>query len=139
MKPGFSMRLLTSVVAAAALTLAGSVWAHGDAALASKVTPHGGQQRAAGPYHLELVVSEAHIVVYVTDHADVAQPTAGWGGSAAVLSGGSKQQIELKPVADNRLEGSAPSALAAGAKLVISVRDARQQQEQTRFVLPERH
>ncbi len=131
------MRLLMSVLSV--LALMGNAWAHGDAVLASKVTPHGGQQRAAGPYHLELAVSGTHVVVYVTDHADVAQPTAGWSGSATILSGGAKQQLGLKPVADNRLEGEATSALTAGAKVVISVQDTRQRQEQARFELTGTH
>jgi hypothetical protein len=128
------MRLIAAVISAVFAT--GQVWAHSDEFLATKVTPHGGQQKMSGAYHLELVVNESQITVYITDHGDVAQPTRGWSGSATLLSAGRKHKVALKPGAHNMLEGKAPSPPAPGAKLVISVTDAQKQREQARFELP---
>ena len=50
----------------AALMLLQPVWAHTDASLDALPSPHGGQVRAAGPYHLELVAKEGTLVVHVT-------------------------------------------------------------------------
>ena len=39
------------------------VWAHTDEALDAMSSPHGGQVRAAGPYHLELVAKDGELVL----------------------------------------------------------------------------
>ena len=49
---------MSAVVLFATLIIFQPVWAHTDEALDAMSSPHGGQVRAAGPYHLELVAKE---------------------------------------------------------------------------------
>ena len=51
--------------------------AHTEAHFDSIDTPHGGQMRMAGPYHLELVTQKQGITLYVTDHSDKNVSTEG--------------------------------------------------------------
>ena len=44
--------------------------AHTEEFFDSRQSPHGGQMRMTGPNHLELVVKDNEIGVYVMDHAD---------------------------------------------------------------------
>ena len=58
-----------AAVLAVPLLLLQPVWAHTDESLDAMPSPHGGQVRAAGPYHLELIAKDGELVVHVTDHA----------------------------------------------------------------------
>ena len=83
----FSWRVLALLALAVAMTLtaphsAAHSDAHSDAHFDAQPAPHGGRMRMAGPLHLELVMSAGRIVVYVTDHLERAQASAG--GEAAL-------------------------------------------------------
>ena len=58
-----------AAVLAATLIIFQPAWAHTDESLDAMPSPHGGQVRAAGPYHLELVAKDGELVLHVTDHA----------------------------------------------------------------------
>ena len=60
---------ILAAVLAAPLMFFQPVWAHTDESLDAMPSPHGGQVRAAGPYHLELVAKDGELVLHVTDHA----------------------------------------------------------------------
>ena len=49
---------ILAAVLAAPLMLLQPVWAHTSAFLDARPSPHGGQVRAAGPYHLELIAKD---------------------------------------------------------------------------------
>ena len=49
-------------------------WAHTDEYLATVGAPHGGQLRAAGSFHLELVAKDGEETLYVTDHGNIPIP-----------------------------------------------------------------
>lgn len=51
------------------------------------IGPNGGQVRDAGKYHLELVVKDTALSVYVTGSKDAKVSTKGASGSATVLAG----------------------------------------------------
>ncbi|SFW13116.1 hypothetical protein [Nitrosovibrio sp. Nv17] len=82
--------------------------AHNDEYFDSIQAPHGGQMRMAGPYHLELVVKDKEIVVYVTDHAETAISTAGGSGKVNVLNDHSKHKVavRLAESGENTLKGT---------------------------------
>ena len=52
-------RSMSAAVLLATLILFQPVWAHTDESLDAMSSPHGGQVRAAGPYHLELHLNTA--------------------------------------------------------------------------------
>lgn len=115
--------------ALAALLLAGAApaQAHDDAAIAHLKPPNGGQLRAAGEVHLELVVAATGagpatpVTVYVSDHAGTGVATAGASATVTLLSGATKTTITLRPAGDNRLAGSGNYKTDAGMKAVVSV------------------
>ncbi|RAI35061.1 hypothetical protein [Rhodoplanes serenus] len=100
--------LRVALVAAATNTFAASAGAHQNEELAGIRGDHGGMLRAAGAYHLELVLSDGELRVWVTDHDMVAQPTAGASGSATVLAGAEKIVVKLTPDGSNGLVGKNP-------------------------------
>lgn len=142
-KTAFLSASLSSLVASLSLGLlmaSGSAQAHDDAYLDTVKTPHGGQLRMAGMYHFELVVVKDSkvaknnpVIVYVTDHAGQAIPTAGASGTASILSGKNKVTAKLLPDGDNRLKGSASYASDASMKGLLSVTMPGKPAEQARF------
>ena len=127
------MKLLHTLLAAAALGFAGLAFAHSDEYLDTIVTPHGGQMRIAGMHHFELVVEQGTLTVYLTDHADQPVASAGASGSATVLVGKNRSTISLTPAGDNRLSGKGEFAMDAAMRVVLSISVAGQPAEQARF------
>jgi hypothetical protein len=99
---------LAVLLATALLTamLAGAR-AHTDEYFDKMKTPHGGQVRMAGPYHLELVVGRGEVTLHVNDHAD--NPIATADGSAKVIIRWSKRNryvVILDSAGANMLHGT---------------------------------
>lgn len=127
------MKLITSLLTAAALAFAGLTFAHSDEYLDTITTPHGGQMRMAGMHHFELVVEQGTLTVYLTDHADQPVASADASGSATVLVGKNRSTIPLTPTGDNRLTGKGEFTLDAAMRVVLSISVAGQPAEQARF------
>lgn len=105
-----------------ALTLllcAGATVAHDNRYFDSHPTPHGGQVRMAGAYHVEAVLEQRQLVLYVTDHGDQPQSTAGWHGRATVVNGAEVVRLTLTAVGDNRLHGNMPVSFGADTRMVV--------------------
>jgi hypothetical protein len=98
-------------------------------------TPHGGQMRMAGPYHLELVAQEKEIVLYVTDHGDNKVSTDGGTGKASFQVGKAKPKdsIKLEPAGDNILKGTGDFKLTPETTIVVFVKLPDQEPQSTRF------
>jgi len=96
--------LATTLVLA---TVCGGARAHTDEHFDKMQTPHGGQVRMAGPYHLELVVHGQELTLYVTDHGDDPITTAD-GSAKVILRSGRRNRavVVLMPAGDNVLRGS---------------------------------
>lgn len=134
------MKTLNTLALAFVTLTASAVLAHSDAVLDMQETPNGGQQRMAGIYHFELMVTrdskEARdnpVIVYVTDHANAKIPTVGAGGTATILAGKRKTTVTLVPDGDNRLKGVGKYASRRDMKVVVSVTLAGKPAEQARF------
>lgn len=78
----------------------------------------GGVVAEAGEAQFEIVSKDGKLVVHVTNHG-APLDTVGATGKLTVLTGTSKQDIQLKPAGGNRLEGA--GSYAAGAKLLLQV------------------
>lgn len=103
---------------AIALTLSTAAHAAGDHGH-DHPPQHGGVVTEVKEIEYELVAGASAIQLYVRDHGkpvDVAQASA----RLTLLSGGEKQEIELKPGA-GRLEASGPFKVAPGAKAVVVI------------------
>lgn len=96
---------------------------------------HGGQALAAGPYHLELVAKSGELVLYVTDHADKAIPTAGAKAKATIQQGyeKAKMQVELEPSGDNTLTGTGAFTINQDTGVMIFLKFPEQEAYAARF------
>lgn len=114
------------IVALLGIALAASVpapaWAHNDTYFDSHPSPHGGQRRMAGPYHIELVTKAGEVVVYVTNHMDQEISTAGGEGKAVVRSGNAETTIPLTPGENNILKGKGDFALGIDSTVAVFVK-----------------
>lgn len=123
-----------AAVIAAMLTLSASAWSHSNAYLDSIQAPHGGQLRMSGPYHMELVVSTpGELTVYVTDHGDTPQMTAGAEGTAKVKNGKKEVAVKLEPAGENLLKGKGEFVVNAKTAIVVFLRMAGQDPEGATF------
>jgi hypothetical protein len=132
--------IVTAMLGIGLAMSAASVRAHGDGHLDGQPAPNGGQVRAAGPYHLELVVAkdakgaaEDPIVVLVTDHGEKKIATAGATAHATLLAGKQKTRVALQPDGDNRFKGLAKYTATPEMKVVVSVAFPGKAPEQARF------
>lgn len=105
--------------------------AHSDEYFDTRPSAHGGQTRMAGPIHIELVIAGTTATLYITDHADQPQITAG--GKARLRIEGLDTQVELAPAGDNRYTGTLPRVLAAGTPVVAFVQLAGSDAQTARF------
>ena len=97
------------------------------------IGPNGGQVKDAGKYHLELVVKDAALTVYVTGNKDTKVATKGATSSATVLAGKNTSSVKLEPSGDNALAGSGGFQPAPDMKVVVSVTLPGQAPIQARF------
>lgn len=124
-----AMRTLALLaVAAFATTLAPATYADEGAK-----GPNGGQVKDAGKYHLELVVKENALTVYVTGAKDAKVATKGASGSATVLTGKNTVSVKLQPAGENALGGSAKFDSTLDMKVVVSLTLPGQNPLQARF------
>ena len=126
---------IIAAVLAAPLMVLQSVWAHTDASLDAMPSPHGGQVRAAGPYHLELVAKEGALTVHVTDHVWQAMKTDGGEGKATIQQGkaGSRITVKLEPSQQNMLTGTGEFLVTPKTVIVVFVKLPGQEAYGARF------
>ncbi len=115
---------IVTAVLVAPLMMLQPVWAHTDESLDAMSSPHGGQIRAAGPYHLELVAKAGELVLHVTDHAGQEIQTDGGEAKANIQQGkaGSKTTVKLEPLPQNRLTGHGEFQVNPETVIVVFVK-----------------
>ena len=128
-------KLIVAVVLSVPLMMCQPVWAHTDASLDAMPSPHGGQVRAAGPYHLELIAEDGALVLHVTDHAWQEIHTDGGEGKATIQQGksGSKITVKLEPSQQNKLMGNAEFHVTPETVIVVFVKLPEQDAYGARF------
>ena len=119
----------------ATILFAYSVFASADG---PAIGPNGGQVKDAGKYHLELVVKDAALTVYVTGNKDTKIATKGAIGTATVLVGKGTSSVKLEPSRENVLAGAGGFRPAPDMKVVVSVTLPGQTPIQARFTPLER-
>jgi hypothetical protein len=124
-----------AAVLAAPLIIFQPVWAHTDEQLDTISSPHGGQVRATGPYHLELVVKDGELVLSVTDHAGQEIKTDGGEGKASIQleKAGSKITVKLEPSQNNMFTGRCDSQINPETVIVVFVKLPEQDAYAARF------
>ena len=96
---------------------------------------HGGHEVEVGKYHIELVVKDRDLALYVRDQGDKPVDAKTVKASANVLSGKDKATVQLAPAGAEMLSGQAPFNVAKNAKIIISFSVAGGKSEQARFSL----
>ena len=126
---------IIAAVLTAPLILLQPVWAHTDESLDAMPSPHGGQVRAAGPYHLELVAKDGELVLHVTDHAGQEIKTDGGEGKANIQQNkaGSKITVKLEPSQQNMFTGSGEFRINPETVIVVFVKLPEQDAYAARF------
>jgi hypothetical protein len=127
--------LMSTVVLFAVLMMSQPVGAHTDESLDSMASPHGGQVRAAGPYHLELVVKDGALVLHVTDHIGTEISTYGGEGKASIQHGKAADRftVTLEPSHDNTFTGHYDSQINPETVIVAFVKLPEQEAYAARF------
>lgn len=95
---------------------------------------HGGHEIEVGKYHIELVVKDRNLSLFVRDQADKAVDSKTAKASANVLSGKDRATVQLTPAGD-MLSGQAPFTVAKDAKVIVTFSVAGGKSEQARFSL----
>ena len=115
---------IIATVLAAPLMLLQPGWAHTNESLDAMASPHGGQVRAAGPYHLELIAKDGALVLHVTDHAWQEIHTDRGEGKATIQQGkaGSKTTVKLEPSPQNMLTGNGEFQINPETVIVVFVK-----------------
>lgn len=121
-------RINAYVLSAMLFAYAASANADGPA-----IGPNNGQVKDAGKYHLELVVKDSALTVYVTGSKDAKIATKGASGNATVLVGKSTSSVKLEPSGVNMLAGSGGFQPLPDMKVVVSVTLPGQPPVQARF------
>lgn len=98
------------------------------------VDKHGGHEVEAGKYHVELLVKDRDITVYVRDQGDKPIDGKTIKASANVLSGKDKATVELQPSGEG-LKAQVPFDVAKNAKVVVTFAVGDGKREQARFSL----
>ena len=126
---------IIAAVLAAPMIFLQPVWAHTDESLDAMSSPHGGQVRAAGPYHLELVAKDGELVLHVTDHAWKEIHADGGEGKATIQQGkaGSKITVKLEPSQQNMLTGHGEFQVSPETVIVVFVKLPEQDAYGARF------
>jgi len=116
-------RVTTFLFSAALASMSLLASAHTEEFFDSRPSPHGGQMRMTGPYHLELVSKDNEIVVYVMDHADSELSVNGGSGKAIIQSSKTKTKtsVKLEQAGDNILKGSGDFSIPPETVITVFV------------------
>jgi hypothetical protein len=89
---------------------------------APKIGEHGGPQTDAGGFHVEVVVKDKALDVYLHDHSFRPVASAGFKGVAIFKTADGKPvRIPLAPSGDNKLSGVSPSPLPTEPEGVVQI------------------
>jgi hypothetical protein len=113
--------------------LLGAVLAASPASAHDPKPRHGGAIVIAGTYHVELVVKDGQVDVYLMGHDDKPVAVTGRKGVAILMAGGKSVRIPLEPVGSERLSGKAGDAHPTAPKGVVQIIEPAGGTVQARF------
>jgi hypothetical protein len=94
---------------------------------------NGGEVVDAGPYHLELVVKDQELMLYVLDENNAKVAVKDAKATATVMSAGGKATIPLAPAGDNVLKGTGKFEPKEDMRVLLSLTLAGKNVQQVRF------
>lgn len=128
-------RTISSAALLVTLLICQPLWAHTDDSMDAMPSPHGGQIRGTGPYHLELVAKDGELILYMTDHLNNEIKTSGGEGKANIQRGKARSRItvKLEPSQDNMFTGRGDFQLDPTTVIVVFVKLPEQDAYGARF------
>lgn len=125
--------VLKSLIVALSLLAAGPALA--QHAHGTQKGPNGGVLEDVAGVHAELVVSGDTLTVHVFDEATKPVDTAGFTGSAMLVSGAERKTVPLA-AAGQSLTGKAPAPIAKGTTVTLLIKSAAGKSGQAKFTTP---
>lgn len=87
-----------------------------------RLGPRGGALVDAGAYHVELVISEKNVEIFVSDASDKPLSATGFKAMAILAVGGKSVRITLEPASDgSKLSGQAGEVLPKRVKGAVQL------------------
>lgn len=82
---------------------------------------NGGRQVDAGDYHVEMVVQQTKLAIYISDKNDKAVDAKGFKATGIFMVSGKAQRIELRPETANKLSGNSNVPLPVSLKGAVQI------------------
>ncbi len=95
--------------------------------------PNGGPMQDVAGVHAELVMTGNTVTINIFDEANKPMASKGFSGSVLIVSGSSRETVQLTPSGDSALKGEAKAALPAGAAVTLVLRNAAGKSGQVKF------
>ncbi|MFG1426218.1 hypothetical protein [Roseixanthobacter glucoisosaccharinicivorans] len=125
--------MMKAILIAAAVLLSGPALA--QHAHNNEKGPNGGPMEDLAGIHAELLVSGQVLTVNVFDEAGKPVDTAGYTGSAMIVSGSDRKTLPLA-ASGNALTGQAAAPIANGAVVTLVIRTAAGKSGHAKFSAP---
>lgn len=124
------MKRLMIVVAAMMLWTGTAVAQHSHGSMKG---PNGGPMQDVAGVHAELVVAGNVVTINILDESNKPASAKGFSGSVLIVSGSSRETVQLSPAGDSALKGEAKSPVAAGATVTLVLKNAAGKSGQVKF------
>ena len=95
--------------------------------------PNGGKMQDVAGIHAELVVDDRTITIYALGEDSKPLNTKGYVGSVLIVSGGSRETVQLAPAGETALKGEAKSRFAPDAAITLLIKTDAGKSGQVKF------
>jgi hypothetical protein len=95
--------------------------------------PNGGLVEDVAGVHAELIVGGATITLNILDEDNKPLKTAGYSGTALIVSDNERETVTLAPSGDSALKGDAKKPVAKAAAVSVTLKTAAGKTGQARF------
>lgn len=118
------------IVAAMTLWASAAVAQHSHGSMKG---PNGGPMQDIVGIHAELVLAGNAVTLNILDEANKPIAAKGFSGSVLIVSGGSRETVQLVPAGDSALKGEAKNPVAAGAPVTLVLKNAAGKSGKVKF------
>jgi hypothetical protein len=95
--------------------------------------PNGGPMQDVAGVHAELVVAGNVVTVNLFDEGNKPVSAKGFSGSVLIVSGGSRETVQLAVSDDTALKGEAKNPVAVGGQVTLVLKNAAGKSGQVKF------
>lgn len=95
--------------------------------------PNGGPMQDVAGVHAELIISGNVVTINLFDEANKPVTSKGFSGSLLLVSGNTRETIQLAVSGDTALKGEAKSPVASGTQVTLVLKNAAGKSGQVKF------